>query len=67
MTIIFPLASIDFLNLNLVANINTLLAIYNMKNIVDFVNFIELNKKILFFRKPLGMIRKPVLALNKIV
>jgi len=50
-----------------VANINTLLAIYNMKNIVDFVNFIELNKKILFFRKPLGMIRKPVLALNKIV
>jgi len=38
-----------------------------MKNVVDFVNFIELNKKILFFRKPLGMIRKPVLDLNKIV
>jgi hypothetical protein len=38
-----------------------------MKNIVDFVNSVELNKKVLFFREPLGMISKPELDLNKIV
>jgi len=37
-----------------VANINTLLAIYNMKNIVDFVKMVELNKKGIVFQKALG-------------